>query len=124
MTAVSTLWSCSKENEGGDTSKGKILEVNVSDDQWSYISLETGKVIGTSTLGDAEADAQWKSRTDWDIAVCGDMIRTNSGTSGDGKGGIALSPSAYDALDEAPASGYSTDEKNVEVPVSNEDEVQ
>lgn len=60
----------------------KTLSVEgLSDDQWVYISLETGRKIGTSPLGDAAQDAAWKARTDWDIALCGELIRTNGGTS-------------------------------------------
>lgn len=53
----------------------KTLSVEgLSDDQWVYISLETGRKIGTSPLGDAAQDAAWKARTDWDIALCGELI--------------------------------------------------
>ena len=33
-------------------------------------------------------DEEWKNRTDWDIAICGKYVRTNSGTSGNGQGGL------------------------------------
>lgn len=60
----------------------------ISDEVWTYISLEDNVVVGTSPKDDPEADSQWAGRSDWDIAICGDMVRTNSGTSGNGHGGI------------------------------------
>ena len=69
-----------------------------SSDVWTYISLGDGKVVGTSPLGDAEADQAWSRRTDWDFATCGDLIRTNGGTSGSGRGALRLSAHSFDGL--------------------------
>lgn len=86
----------------------------LSDDQWVYISLETGKTVGTSPLGDAAQDAVWKARTDWDVALCGELIRTNGGTSGNGQGSIQrVQNKSFNALDEAPADGYTTDTDDI-----------
>ena len=54
--------------------------------------------MGTSAFGDSSADSEWRQRTDWDIAVCGDLIRTNSGMSGTGNGGIQVVPDDYNQL--------------------------
>lgn len=75
----------------------------ISDTQWTYISLETNRKVGVSPLNDPKADEEWRNRTDWDIALCGDMIRTNSGTSGIGQGGIVrLDNQTYNQINEVP----------------------
>ena len=82
----------------------------LSDTEWTYFSFETGTVVGTSTFGDDAQDALWRDRTDWDIAFCGDLIRTNSGTSGRGKGGIQRNTTDnYNTLTVAPVEGYIAD---------------
>lgn len=106
---------CSRDNGTGAPSPApaqvETLTIEGLDDQtWVYVSLEEGRTVGTSTLGDAEQDAAWKARTDWDIAFCGELLRTNSGTSGNGAGGIQpVTNKSFNALDEAPADGYRTD---------------
>lgn len=94
-----------------ETAHTKTLAVEgLDDNRWVYISLETGETLGTSTLGDTAQDAAWKTRTDWDIALCGELVRTNGGTSGNGQGGIqAITNKSFNALDEAPADGYAAD---------------
>lgn len=106
---------CSRGN-GTDTppttpAQVETLTIEGLDDQtWVYVSLEEGRTVGTSPLGDVEQDAAWKARTDWDIAFCGELLRTNSGTSGNGAGGIqSVTNKSFNALDEAPADGYRTD---------------
>ena len=89
--------------------------ITVGEHSWTYVNLTTGQVVGTSALDDAQADAQWQMRTDWDVAFCGDMIRTNSGTSGNGSGGLQVIDVPYEALDEAPYSGYAVDTDDNEI---------
>ena len=73
--------ACSQEGmEAG--AQAATETYTVSDTCWTYLSLETGRVVGTALLGDEQAEAEWRQRTDWDIALCGDLLRTNSGTSG------------------------------------------
>jgi hypothetical protein len=58
------------------------------------------------------AYAEWRKRTDWDLAFHRQNIKTNSGVSGDGQGGILKYPQAtfdFDAVNEAPEDGYATD---------------
>lgn len=104
---------CSRDNGTGAPAPAQVetLTIEGLDDQtWVYVSLEEGRTVGTSPLGDAEQDAAWKARTDWDIAICGELLRTNSGTSGNGSGGIqSVTNKSFNALDEAPADGYLTD---------------
>lgn len=104
-----------QQRSGSGARAGKTLSVEgLSDDQWVYISLETGNKVGTSPLGDAAQDAAWKARTDWDIALCGELVRTNGGTSGNGQGAIQQIPNkSFNALDQAPADGYTTDTDDI-----------
>lgn len=113
LTVLALLASCSDgaDNSASGQAVGKSGEMNVTanDAVWTYYSIEQNKVMGTSVFGDSTADSQWKQRTDWDIAICGDLIRTNSGTSGTGNGGLQVVPQAYNELKNAPQSGYITD---------------
>lgn len=113
LAALALLASCS---DGPDDSKptpsvGKSGDISVTanDAVWTYYSLEQGKAVGTSAFGDDAADSDWRQRTDWDIAVCGDLIRTNSGTSGMGNGGLQIVPEGYSQLKDAPQDGYVVD---------------
>ncbi len=85
------------------------LELSIEDDIWRYISLSMGEVVGQSLFGDDEMDAEWAKRSDWDIALCNGFIRTNSGSSGSGSGGIQISDVDYDDIESVPQSGYSVD---------------
>lgn len=86
----------------------------LSEDAWTYISFENGKVVGSSELGNEEEDAVWGARKDWDIALCGKLLKTNSGTSGEGQGGILpVSDKSFNAIDTAPAEGYLVDTDDV-----------
>lgn len=113
LTVLVLLASCSDgaDNSASGQAVGKSGEMNVTanDAVWTYYSIEQNKVMGTSVFGDSTADSQWKQRTDWDIAICGDLIRTNSGTSGTGNGGLQVVPQGYNELENAPQSGYITD---------------
>ena len=86
MTGCAILAGCASDGSGDkgpapEPAQVKTLSVEgLSDDRWVYISLETGSKVGESPLGDAAQDAAWKARTDWDIALCGELIRTNGGT--------------------------------------------
>jgi conserved domain protein len=113
LAALVLLASCSDgaDNSASGQAVGKSGEMNVTanDGVWTYYSIEQNRVMGTSVFGDSTADSQWKQRTDWDIAICGDLIRTNSGTSGTGNGGLQVVPQGYNELENAPQSGYITD---------------
>ena len=100
------------DNKGPAPEPARVKTLSVeglSDDQWVYISLETGNKVGTSPLGDAAQDAAWKARTDWDIAIADGRIRTNSGTSGPGDGGIAPSPYDYEHTEPDMPAIFQTD---------------
>ena len=56
---------------------------------WLYFNLRTGEVFNRYKVGEDIKEGEQKDRLDWDIAFCGFVMRTNSGTSGCGKGGAA-----------------------------------
>ncbi len=118
MALAGCLWlgACSQDNSNTPDTPAEPARVEnltiegLNDQTWVYVSLEQGKVVGSSPLGDEEQDAAWKARTDWDFALCGELIRTNSGTSGTGNGGIqSVTNKSFNALDEAPTDGYTVD---------------
>lgn len=122
ITLISFLCVRCKDEDGGGEDVRIPAEVNtlkiegINDKSWIYISFENGKVVGSSELGNKEEDAEWAIRKDWDIALCGEMLRTNSGTSGKGEGGIIrVSEKSFNAIDVAPADGYTTDVDNIVV---------
>ncbi len=77
---------------------------------WHYFSFENG-IVGTGSADPEDSDdAEWKARTDWDLAFHYKDIRTNSGESGVGKGGmLEASETDFDLVVEAPTSGYTVD---------------
>ena len=104
--------SCSDDGGGGGVKGEEQTVSNASEgtDHWVYYSLEDGKTVGVSRFGDTQADNAWAQRTDWDIAVSGDLIRTNSGRSGSGKGGIIELSGDYDTYTGDPETlVYTTD---------------
>jgi len=102
-------------------SQGDLRQPNVSaemtisglsDSCWTYFSFEKGEVVGSSTYCDEDQDAQWAQRSDWDFAICSDKIKTNSGESGKGLGGVQRNTTdAFSTLETAPSDGYLTDIK-------------
>lgn len=83
-----TLFSCVGGKQAPEVVSGEV-EFLSQHGRWTYISLESGEVVGTSFLGDEGADEAWAQRDDWDIAVCDSLIRTNGGTSGFGNGAVS-----------------------------------
>ncbi|MFI3265755.1 MAG: HmuY family protein [Rikenellaceae bacterium] len=106
-------FSCQADDGAGDTtpelSDQASLTLDLFEDQWIYMSLADGKVVGTSDFNDESEDSQWAQRTDWDIAFCNGYIRVNSGTSGDGGAGILVSEQEFEQMTTAPTSGYNED---------------
>lgn len=107
--AISLFAAACRPAENIPSVSGEVT-VALSDTQWTYFCFETETVVGTSAFGNADQDALWAARTDWDIAFCGDYIRTNSGTSGVGYGGIQRNTTDnFYSLQQAPEDGYLTD---------------
>ena len=115
LVSLLILAGCQSEGETTVPVTNVTTTIQLTAKQWSYLNLERGVIVGTSTLGDTDADAQWKQRTDWDIAFCDDMIRTNSGSSGRGEGGIQMINEPFDRVHEAPIDGYIIDTDKVEI---------
>lgn len=109
---IAPLSSCTTEDNGGN-SGGNAEEITISgisDTEWSYISFTSGTVVGTSKFGSAEEDEAWKARTDWDVAYCGEYMRTNGGTSGSGSGAIQrIDDKTFDEASPADATNMQTD---------------
>lgn len=108
--------SCGDDNGSGspETVEG-TLHIDNKKDAWTYVSLTRSEVSGTCALGDTLSERRWSQRSDWDIAICGAMIRTNSGTSGQGKGGIVSTRAAYENVEVAPEGDYEVDKDTFEM---------
>lgn len=105
--------SCASENDNGAAQSDKLLTITFKKDHWTYVSIREGRVLGQASISDSTAEKSWKARTDWDIAICNGYIRTNSGASGSGLGGITVSSLPYDETDASSASGFVVDADTV-----------
>lgn len=85
--------------EGSVSNEDRVMRIELQDNVWTYISLTEGKVVGTGKLGSDEDDSAWAARQDWDIALCNGAIRTNGGTSGQGKAAILEVAEPYETVD-------------------------
>lgn len=103
------LAGCATEDAVDRGVQDVSLTVDDVPNRWTYVLLSAHEVMGSSSLGDTHEDDLWMLRTDWDIAFCNGMIRTNSGSSGKGKGGITWTPVDYDDVDNPRAPSYQTD---------------
>lgn len=90
---------------------------------WLYIELATGRTYNAAAPAADIAEGQQHDRTDWDIAFCGPAIRTNSGTSGIGRGGAAdLGTTDYQSLSRLPAGiDWTPDDSTVQTTISRTD---
>ena len=109
------MTACATENDtNGIVSEGLLTIPNIPD-QWTYVSLTKGCVVGSCALTDTAAQHQWASRTDWDMAICNGMIRTNGGDSGPGQGAAATTSSDYNEVDVSQPFNYANDRDTVEI---------
>ena len=108
--------ACSAEHPlatGGPAADRMAVIPNVKG-RWTYFSMVTHTVVGTCAVTDTLAQQAYAARTDWDIALCGELIRTNGGTSGNGQGAVQrVQNKSFNALDQAPADGYTTDTDDI-----------
>ncbi len=101
--------SCDKSTEEPIPGAGKEIKIAVDFTKWNYFSFSKGDTVATASAT-AAADAAWKDRTDWDIAFHMTDVRTNSGISGNGQGGVYYTNVAdFNTVAEAPLAGYVTD---------------
>jgi hypothetical protein len=82
--------------------------------KWNFFSFSKGEIIGTCDANNETEYEAWRKRIDWDIAFHRQDVKTNSGASGNGKGGILEydfkgQAFDFDAVKEAPKEGYQTD---------------
>ncbi|MFR5270619.1 MAG: HmuY family protein [Hoylesella buccalis] len=103
------LAGCATEDAVGRGVQDVSLTVDDVPNRWTYVSLSAHEVVEAAPWAILHEDALWMLRTDWDIAFCNGMIRTNSGSSGKGKGGITWTPVDYDDVDNLRAPSYQTD---------------
>ena len=117
LSFIIVVGLCCGCNRGGGHEPAVAAEVTIhglEEGKWVYFSVKDGATVGTSTFLSESEDSEWAKRTDWDFAICGDCLKTNSGTSGNGAGGI-LRDNAHNfqTLKEAPSEGYLTDTEGV-----------
>jgi len=115
LLSLLSIASCGEGGGDSPASVANVMSVSIQPDTWTYISLSDGKTVGTSDLGDADAEKSWHNRTDWDIALCNGVIRTNSGTSGVGQGGIMSTPQGFDNVDASAVTSFNVDADTVTV---------
>lgn len=117
LCVLLTATACSDDDGKAPSTVRGAQTVAMKEDCWTYMSLETGEILGTAAMDDSAAEHAWSERTDWDIAFCGTMIRTNSGTSGRGNGGSTVSSQPFDLVTEAPTAPeqYAVDSDTVAV---------
>jgi len=91
LLMVLALTSCVEYD--ADPFTGKIMPrvtgytTGVTND-WLYFNLRTGEVFNETAPSQDIEEGEQIDRTDWDLAFCGYHMRTNSGTSGNGEGGV------------------------------------
>lgn len=112
--ALISLTACSSDDDGnGDDTNGNVLKTERTTlsrktaygNDWIYFSLSQGKEITVSE--DTHA-----SDTSWDLAFNRYNIRTNSGASGNGKGGaLDTGLTDFDAVSTVPAGTFTVDEE-------------
>ena len=86
------------------------LNLDLQGAGWTFVSLETGTIMGTCALDDTTTLNDFAQRTDWDVAFSSEgHLRTNSGLSGDGQGGISASSVPFGVADVVPEDDYLPD---------------
>ncbi len=114
MVSATVFTSCNVSGKREPAISDEITISGLEDGKWTYFSVESGEVVGTSAFLAEEEDALWAKRSDWDFAICGDYLKTNGGTSGEGAGAIQRDAiHNFMTLKEAPDEGYLTDEVGI-----------
>lgn len=106
LSLVFLIMSCSDDSNSNPTSSGgddTTVIINASShDTWAYFNFSTGQVIDIQ-------DPQ--TSTEWDIAFKRMKIKTNSGLSGPGEGGVIdMMITEFDSVKTAPAGNYFADD--------------
>lgn len=104
------LFSCSSDDDDDDDNDSIAETYNFEStstdaEEWVYFSFAEGKEITVDKSKPEESTA-------WDIAFQRFYVRTNSGTSGKGKGGVLdTGKKNFEEVISVPASGFTVDEK-------------
>lgn len=96
------------------------MELTLMPGEWVYYRFSDSTIVGTGIIGDSIDDAEWFNRLDWDIAFSEGGIRTNSGASGKGQGGLTyLNDSLFnlDSYEHISSLYYNSDEKNISITI-------
>ncbi len=101
---LSSIPSCSSDSESDTPSEPTIaeaeMEIELKENTWTYVSLETGGVVAMVAFTDSVQQKALQGRTDWDIAYAPNgLMRTNGGSSGSGQAALAISPTDYPSTD-------------------------
>lgn len=115
LTAALLVAACTNDSDNSGIVSEGLLTIPHVPDQWTYVSLTNNCIVGSCALTDTAAQHQWSERTDWDLAVCNGMLRTNGGDSGSGQGGAAAVESDYDNTDASMPAHYVTDRDTVAI---------
>lgn len=95
-----------------DSESGDVQILSRDYTKWVFFSFEKGDTIGACDAMDSIAMQSWYERRDWDMAFHRQDIKTNSGVSGSGEGGVLAVEQEvfdFDAVREAPEDGYIVD---------------
>ncbi|MEL7170114.1 MAG: HmuY family protein, partial [Bacteroidota bacterium] len=93
---------------GRDPNSGRPI----SNDLFTLFDLDAGQIVLSSSQTDAATRAADSASTAWDIGFKGTTLIFNGGASGPGQGSAQLLTQTFDAVTEAPATGYATDGSN------------
>lgn len=101
IAAIALLLCGCRKEQAPTVPPAQLSEITLTlkPGQWLYYNIKTSQTVGYSTIGNEADDQEWYGRSDWDIAFSEDAIKTNSGTSGHGKGGIRFQPTIPDTLE-------------------------
>lgn len=89
LFVMSAFFACKKEkDEKIPVQTTNEMELTLEPGKWVYYRFSDRTVVGKSIIGNSNDDKEWYDRMDWDIALSENGIRTNSGESGRGYGGI------------------------------------
>ncbi|MDR1526433.1 MAG: HmuY family protein [Dysgonamonadaceae bacterium] len=112
------FFSCDNKDDlfqKSEPKEGLVILDCSSYTQWNFFSFAKGEIIGTCDAGNETDNETWRKRTDWDLAFHRQDVKTNSGESGTGKGGILAydfngKDFHFDLVTVAPGTGYAVDE--------------
>ena len=117
LLSLGCLSSCDNKDDlfqKNEPKEGLAILDCTSYTRWNFFSFAKGDTIGSCDAGNETDYEAWSKRSDWDLAFHRQDVKTNSGESGKGKGGILeynFNGQAFDfdKVKTAPKDGYQTD---------------